>query len=113
MSFLVPIEVLMMRCLREVGENLSNHQVEVVELKLDHILCVFSGLKHLAQKRLKVPVKFDCLPITSVPASSVADIWNPVHSGLTIYASVVISCSSLTVSSASSRALWNCWGVFA
>jgi hypothetical protein len=61
-------------CLREVGENLSNHQVEVVELKLDRILRVLSGLKHLAQKHLEVPVEFDCPPIVSIPSPGVADV---------------------------------------
>jgi hypothetical protein len=74
-----------MSCLREAGEDLLNHQVEVVELKLDRVLHVFSGLKHLAQKRLEVPVEFDCPPIMSVPAPGVANVWNPVHSGLNYF----------------------------
>jgi hypothetical protein len=30
--------------LREASEDLSNHQVEAIELELDHVLSVFSGL---------------------------------------------------------------------
>jgi hypothetical protein len=43
LSFIVPRR-LMTSCLREASEDLSNHQVEAIELELDCVLSVFPGL---------------------------------------------------------------------
>jgi hypothetical protein len=43
LSFMVPRR-LMTSCLREASKDLSNHQVEAIELELDHVLSIFSGL---------------------------------------------------------------------
>jgi hypothetical protein len=81
MQFLV-LQRLMMHFLREVGENLSNHQVEVVKVKLGRILCIFSSLNHLSHKHLEMLVEFKSLLITSIPAPGVDELWDTVHNGL-------------------------------
>jgi len=43
LSFNVP-RMLMTRFSREANKDLSNHQVEAIELELDHVLSVFPSL---------------------------------------------------------------------